>query len=85
MPVREYGLTININAMKGQQLGVNGMFSAPLSFMIQWIKTIGLMNQAGILLAWLTLKSSKPVYRMLTRQPSVYPLMHFILKEENTS
>ena len=82
MPVREYGLTININAMKGQQLGVNGMFSAPLSFMIQWIKTIGLMNQAGILLAWLTLKSSKPVYRMLTQQPSVYPLMHFILKED---
>lgn len=82
MPVREYGLTININAMKGQQLGVNGMFSAPLSFMIQWIKTIGLMNQAGILLAWLTLKSSKPVYRMLTPQPSVYPLMHFILKED---
>jgi len=61
--VREYGLTININGMKGQQLGVNGMFSAPLSFMIQWIKTIGLMNQAGILFAWLTLKSSKPVYR----------------------
>ena len=41
---------------------MNGIFSEPLSFITQWLKTIGLMNQAGILLAWLTLKSSKPVY-----------------------